>query len=128
MWETDNHPVPFTLGLHYSILYSPISWDCWICQLYLCKGVRLPNECSKYDTEPSDGEVPVLELWGMWSTPSLSLFPGPLRTRVVVPIRVPSVGHIELLNNFLMLLTVSKQMTWDHLTVYKWMNCIEYNY
>ena len=29
-----------------------------------------PNECHKYDTKQSDGEVPVmLELWGMRSTP-----------------------------------------------------------
>ena len=31
-----------------------------------------PKECPGYDTEQSDGEVQVmLELWGMWSTPSL---------------------------------------------------------
>ena len=37
------------------------------------------NECPAYDIKQSDGEVPVmLELWGMWSTPSLSLLPGPL--------------------------------------------------
>ena len=24
-----------------------------------------PNKCSGYDTKPSDGEAPVLELWGM---------------------------------------------------------------
>ena len=34
------------------------------------------NECPGYDTKPSDDEVPVmLELWGMWSTPSLPLLP-----------------------------------------------------
>ena len=27
----------------------------------------------------------MLELWGMWSTPSLPLLPGPLRTGVVAP-------------------------------------------
>ena len=38
-----------------------------------------PNDCPRYDTKQSDGEVPVrLELWGMRSTPSLPLFPGPL--------------------------------------------------
>ena len=38
-----------------------------------------PNECPDYDTWQSDSEVPVmLELWGMWSTTSLPLFPGPL--------------------------------------------------
>ena len=38
-----------------------------------------PNECPAYDTKQSDREIPVmLELWGMWSTPSLPLFPGPV--------------------------------------------------
>ena len=36
------------------------------------------NECPSYDIKQSDDEGPVLELWGMWSTPSLLLLPGPL--------------------------------------------------
>ena len=36
------------------------------------------------------------ELWGMWNTPSLPFFPGPLWPGVVVPDRVPSMGQIEL--------------------------------
>ena len=36
------------------------------------------NEYPGYGTKPSDGEDSVLELWGMWSTPSLLLLPGPL--------------------------------------------------
>ena len=37
------------------------------------------NECPTYDTKQSEGEVPVmLELWGIRSTPSLPLLPGPL--------------------------------------------------
>ena len=44
---------------------------------------------SWYDTKQSDDEAPVmLELWGMWSTPSLPLLPGPLWPGVVVPDRV----------------------------------------
>ena len=43
-----------------------------------------PNKCHGYDTKQSDGEVPVmLELWGMQSTPSLTLLPGPLWPGVV---------------------------------------------
>ena len=34
------------------------------------------NKCSGYDTKLSDSENPVLELWEMWSTPSLPLLPG----------------------------------------------------
>ena len=49
------------------------------------------------DTKQSDSEVPVmLGLWGMRSTPSLSLFPGPLWPGVVVPDRALSMGQIEL--------------------------------
>ena len=41
-------------------------------RLHLCKEVRLPNECVDNDTKQSDGEAPeILELWGIWSTPSL---------------------------------------------------------
>ena len=37
------------------------------------------NECPTYDTEQSDGEVPVmLELWGMQNTPSLPSLLSPL--------------------------------------------------
>ena len=56
----------------------PVGWGCTVQRLNLCRGVRLPNECPRYDTEQSHGEAPVLlELWGMRSTTSLpSLWPG----------------------------------------------------
>ena len=39
----------------------------------------------------------MLELWGMLSTPSLPLLPGPLGPKVVAePDRVLSIGQIEL--------------------------------
>ena len=38
----------------------------------------------------------MLELWGMQSTPSLPLLPGPLLPRMVAPDRVLSMGKIEL--------------------------------
>ena len=37
-----------------------------------------PNECPRYDTKQSDGEAPILELWGMCNTPLLPLLTGPL--------------------------------------------------
>ncbi len=53
--------------------------------------------CPGYDIKQSDGEVPVmLELWEMWSTPSLSSFPGPIWYGVVAPDRVLSMSQIEL--------------------------------
>ena len=49
-----------------------------------------------YDTKQSDGEVPVmLGLWGIQSTPSLPLLPGPLWPGVVAPDRALSIGQIE---------------------------------
>ena len=62
------------------------------------EGKILSNECPGYDTKPSDGEAPVLEPWGMWNTYSLPLFLGPLWPGVVVPVRVPSMGQIELVS------------------------------
>ena len=51
------------------------------------------DECPGYDTKQSDAEVPaMLELWGMRSTPSLPLLPGPLWPRVVAPDRALSMG------------------------------------
>ena len=57
----------------------PSRQGCRILWLHLCRGVRPPpTKCPGYDTKQSDGEVPVmLELWGIWSTPSLPLLPGP---------------------------------------------------
>ena len=51
------------------------------------------NECPRYDTKQSDGEVPaVLEHWGMRSTPSLPSLSGPLWPGVVAPDRALSMG------------------------------------
>ena len=48
---------------------------------------------SWYDTKQSDGEVPVkLGLWGIRSTPSMPLLPGPLRPGVVATDRAISLG------------------------------------
>ena len=55
------------------------------------------NKCPVYDTKQADGEVSVmLQLRGMWGTPSLSSLPGLLWPRVVTPDRVLSMGQIEL--------------------------------
>ena len=80
-------------------LCCPVRWGCRIQQLLLCRAVRLPtshaNECPRYDTKQSNAEVPlILELWGMRSTPSLPLLPGPLLSGVVVPDTVLFIGQI----------------------------------
>ena len=67
------------------VKYCSVGWGCSIHRLQLCNP-HLPNECPGNDTKQSDGEVPVmLELWGMWSTPSLPLLPAPLWPRMVAP-------------------------------------------
>ena len=59
----------------------------------LQRGKTPPNECPGYDTKQSDGEVPVMqELWGMRSTPSLPLLPGPLWPGMVASNRAISMG------------------------------------
>ena len=65
---------------------------------YLCKEVDLPllNEYPGYNTKQCDGEAPVLNLWGMWSTLSLPLFSGPLWPGVVAFNRVLPMSQIEL--------------------------------
>ena len=58
---------------------------------------KTPNEFPGCDTKKSDGEVSVmLELLGMWSTPSLPLLSGPLWPRMVTPDRGLSIGQIDL--------------------------------
>ena len=59
--------------------------DCPVAPLQRGK-THPPNECPGFDTKQFDGEVPVmLELWGMWSTLSLPLLPGPLWPGMVAP-------------------------------------------
>ena len=82
-----------------SVRVSPVDWGCRIHWLPLCRGIRLPplHKCPGYDTKQSDSEASVmLEVWRMWSTPSLPLLPGPLWPGVVAPDRVLSKGKIEL--------------------------------
>ena len=47
--------------------------------------------CVQYWTV-SDGEIPVMEIWGMWSTHSLPLIPDSRWPRVIAPVRVLSIG------------------------------------
>ena len=69
-------------------------WSCRIHWLHLCREVTFPsNECPRYDNKQSDGEVPVmLGPWGMRSTPSLPLLPGPLWPGIISPDRALSMG------------------------------------
>ena len=77
----------FVINLNHKITFS-VGWGG-------CRRHRLlprPKECPRYDIKQSDGEVPVmLELWGMWNAPSLSLLPGPFWPGVVVPVGINKV-------------------------------------
>ena len=43
----------------------------------------------------TDGEAPlILELWGMWSTPSVPSLPGPVWPEVIATDRVLSMGQL----------------------------------
>ena len=66
--------------------------------LHLSRGLRHPpNECLRYDSKQSDGEVPVMhELWGIQGTPSLTSLTGPLYPGVVVPDRFLFMGPLKL--------------------------------
>ena len=77
----------------------PVGWGCRMRRLHLRRGVGTPppNECPGYDSKQPDGEVPLmLRLWGIRSTPSLPLLPGPLWRGVVAPGRVRDMGQIKL--------------------------------
>ena len=39
---------------------SPVGWSYRIHRLHLCRGVRTPNECPRYDSKQSDGEALVI--------------------------------------------------------------------
>ena len=78
--------------------FCAVSWGCKIHQLFLCRRVRPPtSEYPGYDNKQSGGEIPeMLELWGMQSTHSVPLLPGPLWPGVVALDNVLSMGQIEL--------------------------------
>ena len=86
--------MPNPLYTYISNMYCSVSCGCRIHRLLLCRGVRPhPKRVLSYDTKQSDGDVPVmLELWEMWSTPSLPLLQSPLWPRVVAPDWALSIG------------------------------------
>ena len=100
------------------MLYRPVGSDCRIHQQHLCRGVSYLQRVHVYDIKLSYGKVPALKIWGMWSTPSLPLFPCSLWPGVVALDRILSIGQTEQ--------TACKQMTgvklwqlcsktWNHL-------------
>ena len=75
-----------------------------------------------YDIKPWNGEAPALEIWVIWSTPTLPLVPCPLRPGVRASYWILSQGQIEQ--------TVCKQMTnvklWlFYCNTWKPFNCVQ---
>ena len=71
-----------------------------------------------YEDKPSDDEAPVmLELWGMQSTPSLTLFPVPLWLGMVVPNRILSLSQTECKQTTYAKLNWLEIELFDHLTM-----------
>ena len=83
-------------------LYSPVDWGSRLHRLRLNRErVLTPhNKFAWRDIKRSGGQAPIQELMRIWSTPSLPFFLGPLWPGVVVPVRVPSMGCIEIFNHF----------------------------
>ena len=95
------------------LLYVYSSWPSCFCSA-ICRGLIWYKQMHfnwfhiLYSSEVSriwrksefDGEVPVLEIWRVWSTPSLPLLVCPFWSGVVVPLRVPSMDQIDLLKNY----------------------------
>ena len=71
---------------------SPVGCVCIISLLYLNRRVDVfPG----YNTKQSDDNASVMEISGMWSTPSLPLLLGLRKPKVVTLDRVLSMGQIE---------------------------------
>ena len=79
-----------------NIYFVQSPWAERIHLLNLCRGARPPTSVLGM-TIQYEGEAPVLlELWGMWSTPSLPTLPDPLWHGIVAPDRTLSMGQVEL--------------------------------
>ena len=63
--------------------FRPVSWGFRIYRLHLCRRIKLSTISLRYDTKLFDGDPLIVELWGMWSTPSLLLLPVPLWSKML---------------------------------------------
>ena len=96
---TNTHTFSFSLSFYLPPLSlvvqsaADVEYTDWVS----AEGQDSLNECPGYDTQQSDGKVPViLELYEMWSIPSLPSLPGPFYPGVVAPDKVLSMGLLEL--------------------------------
>ena len=80
--------------IYHIVNRAKFGWGCSIHRLHLCRRGKTPhNECPKYVTKQSDGEIPVmLVLWAMLSIPLFLSLRGLLCLGMVVHHRVLSMS------------------------------------
>ena len=108
-WRNPLQCTLFSAFSYQKLVSSPVSSGCRIHRLHFCRRGGKTPPISFLDMT-SDCKVPALGIWGIWSTLSLPLLPGPLWPGVVASDRVLSMGQIEQTmcsNEWLML-------NWDH--------------
>ena len=104
-----------------SNIANPVDWAYGIRRLYLCRKARSPHT---HLTRVLDMTLS-LELWGMWSTPSLPLISGPLWPKRIRPDRIPFMDQIKEFNHLIVCKNDSNQIEllvfhsniWNHLTM-----------
>ena len=119
------------MPLNKEIKFWPSQMGVWrIHRLILCRGVRIPEWVSCYDSKQSDGEVPEMqEFWGMLSTYSLPSLPCQLWHLLVALDRVLFMGQIEL--NYVLM---QSWIAWNRTDFYREVcsyakhNCLKWNY
>ena len=81
----------------------------WGCRIHwLQKGnTSRAKECSWYDSKIYDSEARVLQLLGVWSTPSLLSLSNPLTLGMEINVRVSSIDQIKLFNQLLYGLSIT---------------------
>ena len=118
------------LGI-WTIVFMLTTWTASLQKSKIPPPTPNTKECPVYNTKLSDGGFPImLEFWGMWSTPSLLLLPGPHWPGVVVPHRILSMGQIEL-NRVLMVnwTALYRTVLTFKLSTYaklNWINCLKW--
>ena len=97
----------------------PCWWSLEYSDCITFKRVTPKKKDPVYDTKLNS--LMKLLFWRVWSTPSLALLPGPLSTRMVVPVWVPSLGQIDQFQNYLYLIRLCAQKNINNHTKNIWM-------
>ena len=91
--------LPFLLNYYYpsNLSYNSVCrWSLAYADCISCRGARPPPPKKKVAMGMTLELIMNLQFWGEWSTPSFSLLWGPLWPYVIVPVRVHSMGQVDL--------------------------------